>query len=136
MFQEGANLKTGTYVILALAILAAGLVLSPDSYAGGRHHGHWRGHHHGGDSFHLGLGFVFPIYSYGYPYYPPPPAYYPVPARLPPPAVTPEQHAYTASDEKPEYCREYTKEVVVDGKEQVAFGTACRQQDGRWRIMN
>lgn len=33
-------------------------------------------------------------------------------------------------------CREYTTSVVIDGKTQKAYGTACRQPDGTWRIVN
>jgi surface antigen len=33
-----------------------------------------------------------------------------------------------------QYCREYQQTVVVDGKEQKAYGTACRQPDGSWKI--
>lgn len=34
------------------------------------------------------------------------------------------------------YCREYQQVVVIDGREQRAHGTACRQPDGSWRIVN
>ncbi|MFK8039786.1 MAG: RT0821/Lpp0805 family surface protein [Rickettsiaceae bacterium] len=34
------------------------------------------------------------------------------------------------------YCREYTQRVVVGGKEQQAYGTACRQPDGSWEVVN
>jgi surface antigen len=34
-----------------------------------------------------------------------------------------------------EYCREYQTEVVVGGKTQQAYGTACRQPDGQWKIV-
>lgn len=120
------------YVILALVILATGVLLPPNIYAGGRYHGH--GHHYG-DSFHIGLGFVFPLYSYGYPYYVPAPVYT-VPVQLPPAADTPDQRSYSASREEAEYCREYTKNILVDGREEMSYGTACLQDDGRWRIMN
>lgn len=30
------------------------------------------------------------------------------------------------------YCREYVTEVVIDGRAQQAYGTACRQPDGSW----
>lgn len=33
------------------------------------------------------------------------------------------------------YCREFTGTVVIDGQEQSLFGTACRQPDGHWRIV-
>jgi surface antigen len=33
------------------------------------------------------------------------------------------------------YCREYTQLVVVGGRNQQAYGTACRQPDGSWLIV-
>lgn len=35
-----------------------------------------------------------------------------------------------------QYCREYTQEVVVAGERQQAYGTACREMDGTWKIVN
>lgn len=34
------------------------------------------------------------------------------------------------------YCREFQQTVTVAGKTQQAYGTACRQPDGTWEIMN
>jgi surface antigen len=34
-----------------------------------------------------------------------------------------------------QYCREYQTTVVVGGKQEQAYGTACRQPDGSWKIM-
>ena len=34
-----------------------------------------------------------------------------------------------------EYCREYQQTVTVGGKTQQAYGNACRQPDGTWRII-
>ncbi len=34
------------------------------------------------------------------------------------------------------YCREYQTTVVIDGREQSAFGTACQQPDGSWKIVS
>jgi surface antigen len=34
-----------------------------------------------------------------------------------------------------EYCREFQHEVQVGGKGERAYGTACRQPDGSWRIV-
>jgi surface antigen len=34
------------------------------------------------------------------------------------------------------YCREYQTTVVVGGQEQSAYGTACRQPDGSWKVVN
>lgn len=33
------------------------------------------------------------------------------------------------------YCREFTQNVTVAGKTQNAYGTACRQPDGTWKIV-
>lgn len=34
-----------------------------------------------------------------------------------------------------EYCREYETEVVIGGEVKKAFGTACRQPDGEWKVV-
>jgi surface antigen len=34
------------------------------------------------------------------------------------------------------YCREYRQTVQVGGQSEEAFGTACRQPDGSWKIIN
>ncbi|PCI34590.1 MAG: hypothetical protein COB54_01450 [Alphaproteobacteria bacterium] len=47
--------------------------------------------------------------------------------------ITP-QPAYTNKAE--EYCREYQQTVTVGGKTETAYGTACRQPDGTWKITN
>ncbi|MFC1666064.1 RT0821/Lpp0805 family surface protein [Pseudomonadota bacterium] len=41
----------------------------------------------------------------------------------------------TYKDKSGDYCREYTTEVEVAGKKETAFGTACRQPDGSWKIV-
>lgn len=33
------------------------------------------------------------------------------------------------------YCREYRQTVVIGGREQEAYGTACRRPDGAWEIV-
>lgn len=33
-------------------------------------------------------------------------------------------------------CREYTMDVVIGGRLEKAYGTACRQPDGSWRTVN
>jgi len=35
-----------------------------------------------------------------------------------------------------QYCREYQTEVMVGGERQKAYGTACRQPDGSWKIVS
>jgi surface antigen len=34
------------------------------------------------------------------------------------------------------YCREYQQTVVVGGTPQSGYGTACRQPDGSWQVVN
>ena len=43
------------------------------------------------------------------------------------------QRTWQAADGR--YCREYQQVVVIDGREQRAYGTACRQPDGSWQIL-
>jgi surface antigen len=33
------------------------------------------------------------------------------------------------------YCREFQQKVVIDGQSQSAHGTACRQPDGTWKVV-
>jgi surface antigen len=33
------------------------------------------------------------------------------------------------------YCREYEQTIVVDGQQEMAYGSACRMPDGTWRIV-
>ncbi|MEN6542056.1 RT0821/Lpp0805 family surface protein [Parvibaculum sp.] len=47
-------------------------------------------------------------------------------------SVTP-QRAY---QDNGSYCREYTQTVNIGGKTERAYGTACRQPDGSWQIVN
>lgn len=47
-------------------------------------------------------------------------------------SVTPTQ-TYRNTDGQ--YCREYTQDVVIGGERQKAYGKACRQQDGTWKIV-
>ena len=47
-------------------------------------------------------------------------------------SVTP-QPAYRNDDGQ--YCREYIETVIIDGREQQAYGKACRQPDGSWKIL-
>ncbi|MEE3623263.1 hypothetical protein UCD39_04585 [Nitrospirillum sp. BR 11752] len=82
------------------------------------------------------------------PYYAPPPVYVEPPpvytapvvvqAPPPPPAVVAPPVQTVAA--KPAYdqsnCREYTSTITVAGQPTQQVGTACRQPDGSWRIMN
>ena len=46
--------------------------------------------------------------------------------------ITPTKTYQTTSG----YCREFQTTVTVGGKVQNAYGTACRQPDGSWKIIN
>lgn len=47
--------------------------------------------------------------------------------------VTPTRTFQTADGT---YCRDFQTTVLIDGKQERATGSACRQPDGNWRIMN
>lgn len=47
-------------------------------------------------------------------------------------SVTP---THTYEPEPGRYCREFQQQVVIGGKLQDAYGTACRQPDGSWEIV-
>jgi surface antigen len=47
-------------------------------------------------------------------------------------AITPIE---TYQTREGQYCREYIQTVIVAGKEQQAYGTACRQPDGSWMVV-
>jgi len=47
--------------------------------------------------------------------------------------VTPTRTYQTASQQA---CREYKTTVTIDGRTEEAVGTACREPDGTWRIVN
>lgn len=47
--------------------------------------------------------------------------------------VTPTRTYQKASGE---YCREFQQTVQIDGQEQKAYGTACRQPDGSWKVVD
>jgi len=43
--------------------------------------------------------------------------------------------AKPAYQENGAYCREFTQTVTIDGKSERAYGTACRQPDGTWKMV-
>lgn len=47
--------------------------------------------------------------------------------------VTPTRTYQTAEGQ---YCREFQQTVMIDGKSELAYGTACRQPDGSWKIVS
>lgn len=46
--------------------------------------------------------------------------------------ITPTRDGYSSSGK---YCREYQQTVYVGGKKESAYGTACQQPDGSWKIV-
>jgi hypothetical protein len=107
----------------------------------------------------VGFGFGFPIgfpaYYPPYPYPPPAPYYppYPAPGSYPPSAsyqpssaypppgsASPPKITYTPrpgwTNAQGEYCREYTTTQGTGGRATQRYGTACRDFNGQWRIVN
>jgi surface antigen len=48
-------------------------------------------------------------------------------------SITPTHTYQTAGGQ---YCREYQQTITVGGQQEKSYGTACRQPDGSWRIVN
>lgn len=48
-------------------------------------------------------------------------------------SVTPKK-TYKRDDGR--YCREFTQTITVGGRTEEAYGTACRQPDGTWKIVS
>lgn len=46
--------------------------------------------------------------------------------------VTPSNYYQTAGGQ---YCREYSQSITVGGQTERGYGTACRQADGSWKIV-
>ncbi len=47
-------------------------------------------------------------------------------------SVVPTKDGYSNSGN---YCREYRQTIIIDGKEEVGYGTACQLSDGTWEII-
>jgi len=85
-----------------------------------------------------------PVLFFGAPlYYPPPPppvyvvpapVYVPGPVSSEPLRVNPAGPPYRATNGLT--CREYQTKVIVGGVARDAYGTACLQPDGQWRIVD
>ena len=48
-------------------------------------------------------------------------------------SVTPVREG--THDQTGEYCREFQQTVTIGGRPENAYGVACRQPDGAWRIV-
>ena len=124
------------------AAAGGGFSIGFGSHYGFGHHRHF-GHRHFYGYRH------YPFYRrhyspyryrhYGYPYRPYGSRRYATPVLPPEPKQAPQQPpraeepsvAYDTS-----YCREYSRSAVIDGRKVEAYGKACRQSDGTWRIIN
>jgi|GEM_PF-2936961 len=146
------RLLTVGIVGLSLAMLSA-----TAAEARGRHHGGWHGHH-GGWGHHRGRGFGFgfaPTFVFGStqreyvreyvpapapaPVYQPVPVYYPAAPVYQQPAAAPVYQQPVSADSvefDQSYCREYENTAKIDGKIVKTYGTACRQADGTWKLVN
>jgi hypothetical protein len=126
-------------IIAALLILAS--VNAPGEAAAYGYGGHRHGGYYGGYSVGFYSGgpaypYYYPPYAGGYPAYYVNPDPYGYVAAPPPQAYAPaaQPPAYQSADGQ--YCREYTRNIVVGGKQQKAYGNACMQPDGRWKIVD
>ena len=81
----------------------------------------------------VGVGFGLPLFAPAPVYYPPAPVYYVPP---PPPVYYAPAPAVAATAAPAADCRPYNATTVIDGTPQNVTGTACRQPDGTWRIVN
>lgn len=99
-----------------------------------------RNHYHSGVTVGFGGGYVAPAPVY----YAPAPVYYaPPPVIVEQPIVVEEVQPYdnyvrpsSATRYDQGYCREYQRNVKINGKTQASYGTACQQPDGSWQVVN
>jgi hypothetical protein len=134
-----AKHRTITHGFAALAgVITAAMSLASPALA-------WDGHH--GSRGYFSFSFGYPSYYYApYPYYAPTYAYSPYYAYPPsygyayPPSYGYDPSMYqpapAQADDQQSYCREFQSTIVVEGRQQQAFGTACLQPDGSWQIVN
>ncbi len=45
---------------------------------------------------------------------------------------TPTRNGTSSSGQ---YCREYKQEIIIDGRRETGYGTACQRSDGSWEII-
>jgi hypothetical protein len=129
-----AKRRTIIHGFAALAgVITAAMALASPALA-------WDGHH--GSRGYFSFSFGFPSYYYApYPYYAPTYAYSPY-YGYPPSYGYADQPMYqyqpppAQADGQQSYCREFQSTIVVEGRQQQAFGTACLQPDGSWQIVN
>jgi surface antigen len=47
-------------------------------------------------------------------------------------SITPKRDGYSDSGD---YCREFYQTITIDGRTEDAYGVACQQPDGKWRLI-
>jgi hypothetical protein len=81
------------------------------------------------------VGYYAPSY-YPRPLLPPPRSYYPpIIASGPPTSYPPIAEATSSRGTAPRNCRKFEQPVKLDGRSVMAYGTACQQPDGTWRVI-
>jgi hypothetical protein len=152
--EEEMGFRRTALAAIAVAVLG-GLSLSQPAAAGGRSHyrGHHddRGHHYGRRGHrghgsrvivtfgHGGVGYRHgyrrrPAYTFRYRAVRPVVVY----RAYTPPVVVQTAPVVVRAAPPPadgQYCREYVRTVTIDGRAVEAYGTACLQPDGSWRIV-
>ena len=51
-------------------------------------------------------------------------------------AVTPTKTTYRQTETATQPCREYTTTANIGGKKEQIYGTACRMDDGSWKVVD
>jgi len=126
----------GCVTALAVALMAGALVVPGNAQA------------RGSVTVGIGIGAVVPLFRpHHHHYYPPPPPVYYVPPppvvyAPPPPVVYAPSPGISADPAGPTYmsrsghlCREYRTTIIIEGRPQPAYGTACQMPDGSWQVV-
>ena len=146
-------MSRGIVAALVLALAGAASLATAPARADGFSFGYSSGGHYG----HPGHGWDRGRHYHRPPprvvYYAPPPRYYQPPPRViyaPPPTIVyadPPPVIYAPPvvarnvltsgpiQQTAHYCREYHSMSTVGGQQIASYGTACRQPDGSWRIV-
>lgn len=138
------KVSLGLFVFAASVMGLIGFVASPAMAGGGsslsitigsQHHSSWGGHpgyrkswrHHHHPRHHARRVFPPHHWPYGGPrHWSPPPRVI---------LVEPPREVATRAPSQPKpYCREFQKQIIIDGRTEQAYGVACLQPDGTWKI--
>jgi hypothetical protein len=131
-------------IVLAAALVCVGFIPQASAktvvvLSSGSHHSyHSHGHDHwrGNDRWH-GRGWSNSAFFFGTPFYPEQRPVYVNNYYGPP--VAPTYVNYQEGTYNPAqgtYCREYQRQVLIGGRLQQSYGSACLMPDGSWQVMN